>query len=178
VKTVGKFGRKGGLLTWYNAVRNPPGRVPAPEKISMTANELFEKGREFMDEGNTLAALACFEKAGGGAKVRGMQSYLGLCLAMERAQIREGIRLCREAIEEEPDVPVHYLHLGKVYIKAGRKDEAVVTLRRGLSQGDSEGIKKMLEDLGIRRRPFFPFLSRNHFLNKYTGLLLRRVRVR
>ena len=24
--------------------------------------------------------------------------------------IREGIRLCREAIEEEPETPVHYLH--------------------------------------------------------------------
>lgn len=131
-----------------------------------------------MDEGNTLAALACFEKAGGIERVRGIQSYLGLCLAVERAQIQEGIRLCREAIEEEPGAPVHYLHLGKVYIKAGRKNEAVQTLRTGLSQGDSDGIRKMLEDLGLRKKPFFPFLSRKHFLNKYTGLLLRILRLR
>jgi tetratricopeptide (TPR) repeat protein len=151
---------------------------PATEKISMTAYELFEKGRVLMDEGSTLAALVCFEKAGRIEKVRGMQSYLGLCLALERAQIQEGIRLCNEAIEEEPDAPVHYLHLGKIYHKAGKKNEAVETLRRGLSRGDSEGIRQMLEDLGIRKKPLIPFLSRNHFLNKYTGLLLRMLRLR
>ena len=152
--------------------------LPAKEELSMTANELFENGRELLDEGKSLAALVCFEKAISIRRIRGMQSYLGLCLALERAQIREGIRLCHEAIGEEPEVPVHYLHLGKIYLKAGRKEEAVEMLRRGLAQGDSEGIRKMLDDLGIRKKSLFPFLSRNHFLNKYTGLLFRMLRLR
>jgi hypothetical protein len=62
------------------------------------AKELFEKGRALLKENNTLAALSCFEKAYDKAKLPGIQSYLGLCLAVERGQVKDGIALCREAI--------------------------------------------------------------------------------
>lgn len=143
----------------------------------MTAYDLFEKGRGFLKEGNNLAALSCFEKAYKMEKIRGIRSYLGLCLALERTQINEGMKLCNESIGEEPGNPFHYLHLGKIYVKAGRRKEAIEILRQGLAFGDCEDIEKTLDSLGTRRRPLFPFLPRKHLLNKYWGLLLKMFRI-
>lgn len=148
------------------------------EKRVMKAHELFEKGREFLNDDNTLAALACFEKAYSMEKLPGIQSYMGICVALERGQIKEGIQLCNDAIAEDPGNPVPYLHLGKIHIKAGKKDEAIAIMRKGLSFGDSEEIRKILDDLGTRRKPFFPFLSRKNVLNKYAGLLRSMLRIR
>jgi tetratricopeptide (TPR) repeat protein len=101
-------------------------------------DKMFEKGKAFLAENNTLAALSCFEKAYSDGASPEIKSYLGLCLALERGQIRDGIALCRQAIAEETGNPVHYLHLARIYLKEKRKDEAIEILRTGLSFGDNE----------------------------------------
>jgi tetratricopeptide (TPR) repeat protein len=143
-----------------------------------SCDELFEKGIQFLRESNSLGALACFEKAFLQEKTPRIRSYLGYCIAAQRGQIAEALKLCRAAIEAEPGSPEHYLNLGRVYLRAKRKDEAIAALRKGLSAGDHSEIRVLLEDLGTRRRPLFPFLPRRHFLNKYTGLILRFLRLR
>jgi tetratricopeptide (TPR) repeat protein len=142
------------------------------------AEELFEKGKAFLKENNTLAALSCFEKASEKEKLPGIQSYLGLCLAMERGQVTEGIALCHEAMEVDPANPAHYLHLGRIHLREKRRAEAIEIFRKGLSFEDNEDIRQMLDNLGTRKKPFFPFLSRKHLLNKYSGILLRLLRLR
>jgi tetratricopeptide (TPR) repeat protein len=142
------------------------------------AKELFEKGRALLKENNTLAALSCFEKAYDKAKLPAIQSYLGLCLAVERGQVKDGIALCREAIERDAENSVHYLNLGRIYLRERKRAEAIALFRKGLAFGDNEEIRQMLDSLGTRKRPLFPFLSRNHFLNKYSGKLLRLLRLR
>ncbi len=144
----------------------------------MTVSELFNKGCYYLRSNNTLAALSCFEKAYGFEKSPAVKSYLGLCLALERGQLKESIALCTEALSVEPDNPVHYLNLGKVYIKADKKSEAIETLRKGLSHGDNEEIRVVLDKLGTRMKPLFPFLRRSHILNKYAGMALRALRLR
>ncbi len=144
----------------------------------ISANEYFKNGLQLLGEENILGALACFEKAHVQEKSPSVQSYLGYCIAMERGQITEALNLCRAAIEAEPHNPEHYLNLGRVYLKAKRKDDAIAELRRGLSFGDNKEIKALLEGLGLRKRTVFPFLSRNNFLNKYVGLILSRLRLR
>ncbi len=131
-----------------------------------------------MREDNALAALSCFEKACSMEDVAVIRSYLGLCLAIERGQVREGIVLCNDAIAGDRDNPVHYFHLGKIYLREKRKAEAIEIFRQGLSRGDSEEIRSMLETLGTRKKPLFSFLPRNHFLNKYAGKILRILRLR
>ncbi len=142
------------------------------------AEELFEKGKALLKEDNTLAALSCLEKAYNSAKIPGIQSYLGLCLAVERGQVREGIALCNEAIAAEPANPAHYLNLGKIHLREKRKAEAIEIFRKGLSFGDDEYIRLILDRLGTRKKPLFPFLPRNNFLNRYSGKLLRLIRLR
>ncbi len=144
----------------------------------LIAEELFEKGKVFLRENNTLAALSCLEKAYSRAKLPGIHSYLGLCLAAERGQVKEGVALCHEAIAGDAGNPVHYLHLGKIYLREKRRAEAIETFRKGLSLGDHEEIRRILDNLGTRKKPLFTILPRNNFLNKYSGKLLRLLRLR
>ncbi len=146
--------------------------------LTSTAEELFEKGRALLSEDNTLAALSCFEKVYRTEESARIRSYLGLCLAIERGQISEGIALCKDAIAEDTDNPVHYFHLGRIYLREKRKAEAIEIFRQGLARGDSAEIRSMLENLCIRKKPVLPFLQRNHPLNKYTGKILRFLRLR
>jgi len=141
-------------------------------------DEYFKKGLQLLGEANLLGALTCFEKANIREKSPLTQSYLGYCIATERGQIAEALNLCQAAIEVDPHNPVHYLNLGRVYLKAKKKDEAIAELRRGLSFGDNQDIKSLLERLGLRRKPVLPFLPRYNFLNRYVGLILSRLRLR
>ncbi len=140
--------------------------------------ELLQQGKAFLREGNTLAALSRFEKCYSISPTPEHQSYLGFCISVERGQITRALELCKEAISKETGNPLHYLNYAKVCLKADMKDEAIATLRKGLSHGDSEEIKALLQGLGIRRNPLFTFLPRSNFLNKYLGLLLVRLRLR
>ncbi|MBA4373361.1 MAG: hypothetical protein C0402_10945 [Thermodesulfovibrio sp.] len=141
-------------------------------------DELLRKGAALLKENNPLGALACFEKAYAIEKTPDIQSCLGLCIAKERGKISEGIRLCREAIEQDSGNPLHYLNLGKIYLKAKRKSDCLDVLRKGLSFGDNAEIRELLERIGMRKPPVFTFLPRGHFLNRYAGLIMRRLRLR
>ena len=140
--------------------------------------ELIEKGVAFLHDDNRLAALACFDKAFVIGKSPELLSYLSYCMAAERGQIAEALKLCNDALSQEPDNPVHYLNLGRIYLHAGKKEEALLTMRKGLSIGEDETLRSILEKIGTRGKPALSFLPRNSFLNKYIGLLLHRLKLR
>lgn len=148
----------------------------------MKADEIFRKGLSFLKEDNTLAALACFEKAYEMRKTPEIQSYFAFCISVERGQIGEAVRLCEESLATQPDNPSHYLNLGRIYLHAKRKEDALTALRAGagrdLTGSEAAEIKLLLEKLGSRKKPLFPFLARGHFLNRYLGLLLSRIGLR
>lgn len=149
----------------------------------MTVEELIKRGLESLRSHNHLAALSWFERAYQMRKDPAIQSYLALCIAFERGKVTDAVSLCRDSINRDPENPVHYLNLGKIYMKVQRKTEALETLRKGLSFGADavavhDEIKTLLDKLGNRKAPVFSFLPRGHVLNKYTGLLLRKLRVR
>jgi len=140
--------------------------------------ELIESGIACLNDNNRLAALACFDKAFIIGKSPELLSYLSYCIATERGQIYEALKLCNNALSQEPDNPVHYLNLGRIYLHAGKKEEALLILRKGLSFGDNQTIRSILEKIGTRGKPVFPFISRNNFLNKYVGILLHRLKLK
>ena len=143
-----------------------------------SACKLFERGVHLLRESNSLGALACFEKAYDLEHAVRIRSYLGYCIAVQRGQIGEALRLCASAMRKEPGNPEHYLNIAKVYLAAKRRDEAIAALRTGLSLEDNAEIKILLDDLGTRKKRVFSFLPRHHFLNKYLGLVLNRLRLR
>ena len=142
------------------------------------AEELFQRGVMALQQKNSLAALAYFEKAYALRQSPLTASYLGFCIATERGKISDAINLCSHAIAQEPHEPRHYLNLAKVYLKADLKPECLAALRKGIAQGDDPEIRLLLETVGVRKAPLISFLPRENFLNKYIGIILRRIRLR
>lgn len=144
----------------------------------MEIDELYEKGVKAADKGNWVAALACFEKVVLAEGNPAASSYLAVCIARERGQFNKAELLCREALEKEPDNPIHHLNLGRIYLYQGRKTEAIQSFREGLSHGVEQRIIDELNRLGTRKKPVLSFLKRDNPMNKFLGILLTRLRLR
>ncbi|GFO64208.1 tetratricopeptide repeat protein [Geomonas paludis] len=148
---------------------------PVPQE---DAEKLFSRALAAFSAGEYQAALAQLERA---LKLEDnplLHSYLGLCIAKERGQVKKGRELCLASLELEPENPVHYLNLARVHQVARDKPQALEALRKGMSVGGSEEIKALLATLGTRKPPPLRFLSRDHFLNKWLGIALSRVGLR
>ncbi len=142
------------------------------------AEELFEKGVEASDMGNWISALALFEKAVQLQDKPVFHSCLAACIAKERGQYNKAVQLCNEALEKEPENPLHYLNLGRISLFQGRKEEAIKMFREGLGHGFEKRIVIELEKLGSRKKPLISFLHRNSPVNKYLGIFLKKMRIR
>jgi len=138
----------------------------------------FERARRALSMENTVAALACLERALGLEDNPCWYSSLGYCVAKERGQVTKGVELCMSSLELEPDNPDHYLNLGKVYLISGNKAGAIRTFREGMVRGGSEEIMAKLKEFGARKPPVIPFLERTNPLNRYLGLFLNRIGLR
>lgn len=160
---------------------------------TMQKEEYLELGLLYAREGNLEAALKYLTIAvekyadleDSQAKVDEMVlenvpldllSYYGLCIALVKNQVEEGIRLCRKVLGRDVFRPEFYLNLGKVYLKANQKAKALKIFQRGLELSErSKDLTKEWEKLGIRKKHVFGFLPRHHFVNQYAGLLFDRL---
>ncbi len=144
-----------------------------------TARELFEKGEELLRKGERLAALASFEKS---LKLDESnllcKSYLALLSATQRGQLENAVKASEDIVEQSPGEPLVYLNLGRLYLIAERKQDAVTTLRKGASIRKLREIEQLLESLGLRKKPVIGFLSRQNPINKFLGLLLKKLHLR
>ncbi len=143
------------------------------------AKELFEKGEDLFRKGENLAALASFEKS---FKLDGSnllcRSYLALLSATQRGQLENSMAASEEIIGQVPGEPLVYLNMARLYLLAERKQDAVDMLRKGASINNTPEIQQLLDSMGLRKKPVIPFLSRKNFLNKFLGLLLKRLHLR
>jgi tetratricopeptide (TPR) repeat protein len=142
------------------------------ENKAETADELFKTGVESLRKRESLKALSCFEFSYDLNNSAECQSYLGLCMAMERGEVKKGLGFCEDAVSREPENPTLYLNMGKLLLRAGRKKEAIESVRRGLDVGKNDEALAWLMNLGVRRKPILSFLPRGHFLNRYVGAFL------
>jgi tetratricopeptide (TPR) repeat protein len=146
--------------------------------IDTNPETLFKKGLESLARHEWTVALACFEKAAGLQNIPVHNSFLALCIARERGQTNKAVALCMATMEAEPDNPVLYLNLGKIYLMQGKTEKAIEVYRKGLIQGTNEEIIAELRRIGNRRPPPLSFLHRDHPLNKYLGIILSRLGLR
>ncbi len=142
------------------------------------AERYFNEGLDALRLGNCLAALALFEKAVSLENKPLYRAYAAYGMAKERGQTHQAEQICREAITCDPENSFLYLNLGRVLLVAGRKPEAIEVFRKGLQCGGNAGIVQELNRLGTRKPSLFPFLGRNHPLNRYMGIILRRLGLR
>jgi Flp pilus assembly protein TadD len=116
--------------------------------------------------------MTCLEQAGEMQHSSIVASYLGYCLAVNRQEFEKAISLGKEAVAEQPNNPDFCLNLGRIYLLAGKKDDALAILRQGLLFSRDERIIAELEIHGTRKKPLIGFLHRSNPLNKYLGKLV------
>jgi tetratricopeptide (TPR) repeat protein len=113
-------------------------------------------------------------------------SYFGCLEAIVDKKYRSGVEACKRAIlllkkketfSEEILYPVFYLNLGRAYVAAGKKKDAIDSFKKGLryDSGNSD-LKKELQRLGVRKQAPVPFLDRSNPINKYIGLILQKTK--
>ena len=146
--------------------------------LSAEAQELFDKGIEAVDNGDTSYGLVYLQKLYEARPDPITASYYAVCLAKERGEVKRAFELCDEALEDDPGNPVHYLNLGRVYLAAGMKREAIKAFRDGLLYGKSPLISRELEKLGWRDLPVIPSLGREHLVNRILGKILYKLGLR
>jgi predicted Zn-dependent protease len=146
--------------------------------LTAEEQEMYAKGITAVDNGDTLTGLACFEKLVATISGPIVSSYYAVCLAKERGETERALELCDEAMEDDPGNNLHHLNLGRVFLTAGMKREAIKAFRNGLLYGRNPLIARELERIGWRALPVFPSLGREHLLNRITGQLLTKLRVR
>ena len=141
------------------------------------AEESFQKGLEALAQSKGLEALALFESAIAIERQFGAEraqpryvSYYGLCLVLENRKHVDALALCREAVEAEFFNPDLYCNLVKVLRTAGRRAEAHGVAIRGLRwEARHAGLHRELREMGSRRKPVLPFLSRRNPINVLLG---------
>jgi predicted Zn-dependent protease len=151
--------------------------------VIQPAEECFRKGLQALTERRGREAMAMFESAlelerrthGGRPQARYL-SYYGLSLGLETNHMHEALRFCREAVTLESYNPDIRCNLARVLLRVGRRKEAHKSLKLGLAlQGNHPGIIEVLKELGLRRRPVLPFLSRRHPVNVMLGRMRYRL---
>ena len=128
------------------------------------------------ERGDTLIALMELEKVKEHTPLT--RSYYAYVIAREHGEFNKALTMCRESMRDEPQENIHYLNLGRVFLAAGRRDQAISTFRKGLKLGRNPKITHHLEQLGMRKPEVFSGLHRDNPLNKYFGLILSRVGLR
>ncbi|NMC75537.1 MAG: tetratricopeptide repeat protein [Geobacteraceae bacterium] len=140
--------------------------------------EIFHKGLAALENGHIYLALSCFEQAACLDRTPLHCSYLAFCLAKVRSQYPESISLCKEALRMDPDNSIHYLHLGRIHLMAGQRAKALGVFRRGLQCRDNESILREITLIGERKNPVLSNLPRHHPVNKYLGIVLKKLGMR
>src|SRR3989337_1509252 len=142
------------------------------------AKRIFTKGLEALARDDILAALSSFEKAKHIENSPAINSYYAFCIAKERGQVSKAILLCEESIKKEPTNSLHYLNLGRINLIENNKAEAIRIFREGLNFEANQQIVEELNKLVIRKPPVIPFLKRSNPVNKYLGIILKKLRLR
>jgi len=109
-------------------------------------------------------------------------SYYGCLEAVANKNYTLGIETCEMALEslkkgvpfgQEFFYPVFYLNLGRAYLAAGKKEEALSTFNKGIQiDREDKDLAWEIKKLGTRRKPAVPFIKRSNPINKYIGILL------
>jgi predicted Zn-dependent protease len=146
--------------------------------LSPEQQELYARGIEAVDNGDTRSGLFCLEGLFTVASDPIVASYYAVCVAKERRELERAMDLCDQAIEDDPGNNVHYLNLGRVYLAGGMKREAIKVFRDGLLYGMNPLISRELERLGWRDLPVIPSFGREHPLNRILGKVLFKLGLR
>ncbi|MEL7059782.1 MAG: hypothetical protein AAGN46_07120 [Acidobacteriota bacterium] len=166
--------------------RTASAQSPAAAAVAATAAEVAWRGIDHCRRGEWMEGLSHLGRLAVGDESDEVPalawSYLGYGLARQQGRLREGERLCERAVELEPYQPETHLLMARLHLLTDDRRAAVEAAVAGLATDPSHaGLLALAEELGERRRPVMPFLSRDHPINRALGrlrhgLLRRRIR--
>jgi len=164
---------------WQDIDRTLP-REKGAGALDSDAEELYKAGLFLLKRDKVKEALSAFKRA---LKIKSNEakymSYTGLCLAIGEGKMREAVILCEKAVSMEFYRSELFLNLGRVYIAMGNRKKAHLAFRKGMAlDRDNRSLRVELEKMGFRKPPVFPFLDRQHPINKVAGKVLYRLRLR
>jgi tetratricopeptide (TPR) repeat protein len=104
-------------------------------------------------------------------------SYYGLCVAMVRRRYAEAVKYCKISLKANFLDPDHRFNLARVYLERNDRRRAIEALNAGLRLSPrNRRLNALFNELGRRRPPVIPFLSRSNPLNIWLGKKLRKPR--
>ena len=81
-----------------------------------------------------------------------------------------GLNQCRQAVIDEPKRADLYANLARAHLQLRQRKKAVDAIFKGLRvQPNHADLLSLKSEMGCRRRPMFPFLSRDNPLNRFIG---------
>jgi len=96
------------------------------------------------------------------------RSYHGLSLVCSGDV--SGLNLCRHAAANETLQATVFRNLALAEIRFRHRKRACAAIRLGLQRDPSDAeLLKLRRDMGVRRNPCIPFLSRENLFNKWLG---------
>ena len=140
--------------------------------------EAFQKGYRALETRDYKAAEREFSDAvksidENHERYNKLVSFLGLARVL--TSDRNGLLLCRDAASSEVVEGDVFLNLACAEWHADNRQRAVDAVIRGRKiDADHEQLVKACMLLDSRRRVLFPFLPREHILNRIAGRMMRR----
>ena len=103
-------------------------------------------------------------------------AYFGLAVGHSQ-NIREGLRICLEALSQDRRNPNIFLCVGRLYILANDRKAALEVISQGLrvSRGH-RGLTALRQSMGVRQSVPIPFLPRKNAVNIRIGKAIRRIK--
>jgi tetratricopeptide (TPR) repeat protein len=102
-----------------------------------------------------------------------IQSYYGLVQVLNSND--NGLLLCRDAASNEMHDGYVFLNLACAEWQSDNRKRAIGAIRHGIKiDADHAQLNRACARLDCRKKCCFPFLSRNHKLNRLFGRLMRR----
>ncbi len=142
----------------------------------LPAEDAFSRAIELYNKREYGSAIPFFLHAIRGTAKNNFHSneymaFYGLCL-MRLGNRDEGFNKCVVAAEVELNNPEVFLHLAAAAIIKQRRRMALKAISQGLAiEPGHMKLKALRKKMGIRRKPFFGFLSRDNFINVFSGKL-------
>jgi len=142
-----------------------------------TALSEFKQGLSLLRNGRSAEAVEYLRHAAEMEQQNPLYlSFLGVSVARAQRKWATAVKLCETGLSLRRTEAQLYLNMAEVYVSAGRRDDAVAVLDRGLIYFSADArIKRARANLGKRCPPVLSFLEREHFLNRGLGKLRHRL---
>jgi hypothetical protein len=140
------------------------------------AHDALEPGVRAFRGRDLLAAHHHFERAhrADPREPRAM-SWYGVTLVLVERNMTLGTSFCDQALRGAPTDPELLLNLARVQLALNQRVRASKAIARGLQAWpEHPGLRLARDEMGTRRAPVVPFLSRDNPLNRLLGRLRHR----